>query len=157
MTKGDTRHLLCTPAVSHLRTHLLELTYANMQALTWVEYSYAVVLWFMIHGDIPLDDVPIKDMFRAADSHRALRPRLDRITFEPMKDLIKRLWNDNPRLRGSADDIVATLRSMRLPRDPNATGALRVTDVIHAPRAQAHALSSPAPIPLSHIKEYFGN
>ncbi len=80
-----------------------------------MDYSYAVVLWFMMHGEIPLDDVPIKNIFRAADSGTALRPRLDRITFAPLKDLIERTWNDDPRLRGSADDIVATLRSMRLP------------------------------------------
>ena len=109
-----------------------------MQAWTLVEYSYAVVLWFMMHGEIPLDDVPIKNIFRAADSGTALRPRLDRITFEPMKVLIERTWNDDPRLRGSADDIVATLRSMCLPRDPAMTGALRNSHV--NVESQSHSL-----------------
>ena len=31
-----------------------------------------------------------------------------------------------------------------------------VKDVIHAPHTQAHALSSPAPVPLSHIEEFLG-
>jgi hypothetical protein len=31
-----------------------------------------------------------------------------------------------------------------------------VTDVRHAPHTQVHALSSPAPVPLSHIEEFFG-
>jgi hypothetical protein len=111
-----------------------------MQAWKLVEYSYAVVLWFMMHGDIPLDDVPIKDIFRAADSGKALRPRLDRITFEPMKVLIERTWNDDPRLRGSADDIVATLRSMCLPRDPAMTGALRNSQNFVNIEPQSHSL-----------------
>ena len=31
-----------------------------------------------------------------------------------------------------------------------------VTDVRHAPHTQVHALSSPAPVPLSHFEEFFG-
>eukprot|EP00802_Teleaulax_amphioxeia_P008010 Tamp_08018.p1 GENE.Tamp_08018~~Tamp_08018.p1 ORF type:complete len:643 (-),score=136.48 Tamp_08018:467-2137(-) len=86
-------------------------------------YSYAMVLWYMIHGDVPLMDARTKDIFRAADSGNAMRPGLERITFAPFKDLIKKTWNDDPRARGTADDIVAALRSMRLPRDVTATAA----------------------------------
>ena len=42
-------------------------------------------------------------------------------------------------------------------RDTSSSTARHVvTDVIHAPHMQAHALSSPAPVPLSHIEEFFG-
>jgi hypothetical protein len=82
-----------------------------------------MVLWYMIHGDVPLMDARTKDIFRAADSGNAMRPGLERITFAPFKDLIKKTWNDDPRARGTADDIVAALRSMRLPRDVTATAA----------------------------------
>ena len=59
-------------------------------------YSYAMVLWFMIHGDRPLVGTLEKDFIAAADNHISLRPSLGDVTYGPFKALIQKCWEANP-------------------------------------------------------------
>ena len=54
-------------------------------------YSFALVLWFLIHGETPLNDTRPKDLFKAANKHVALRPPLDRVTFPPLVPLMQQV------------------------------------------------------------------
>ena len=54
-------------------------------------YSFALVLWFLIHGETPLNDTRPQDLYKAADKHVALRPPLDRVTFAPLVPLMQQV------------------------------------------------------------------
>ena len=54
-------------------------------------YSFALVLWFLIHGENPLHDTTPKELFQAAGKHLALRPPVDRVTFAPLVPLMQQV------------------------------------------------------------------
>ena len=54
-------------------------------------YSFALVLWFLVHGENPLNDTTPQDLFKAADEHLSLRPPVDRVTFAPLVPLMQQV------------------------------------------------------------------
>ena len=54
-------------------------------------YSFALVLWFIVHGEDPLNDTTPQDLFKAADEHLSLRPPVDRVTFAPLVPLMQKV------------------------------------------------------------------
>ena len=54
-------------------------------------YSFALVLWFLVHGEDPLNDTTPQDLFKAADEHLSLRPPVDRVTFAPLVPLMQQV------------------------------------------------------------------
>ena len=54
-------------------------------------YSFAFVLWFLVHGETPLNDATPQDLFEAAVEHLSLRPPVDRVTFAPLVPLMQQV------------------------------------------------------------------
>ena len=54
-------------------------------------YSFASVLWFMIHGEVPLLAMRRRDLIKAACQHVPIRPPLDRVTFAPFVPLMQQV------------------------------------------------------------------
>ena len=54
-------------------------------------YSFASVLWFLIHGEEPLMDMRRQDLFEAAHKHVTIRPPLHRVTFVPLVSLMQQV------------------------------------------------------------------
>lgn len=88
-------------------------------------YSYAMVLWFMIHGDRPLVGTLEKDFISAAENDIALRPTLGNVTYAPLKDLMQKCWEANPVGRMTAAQTVLDLKAMQLPKNPKQSAAKR--------------------------------
>ena len=75
-------------------------------------YSFASVLWFMIHGEVPLLAMRRRDLIKAAHQHVPIRPPLDRVTFAPLVPLMQQVRH-----------ALSSAQASRRTRTRTATGA----------------------------------
>ena len=105
-------------------------------------YSFALVLWFLIHGETPLNDTRPQDLYKAADK-RTLSHQYGR---NPVMVCLRfcvlrvQAWLGDPRGRPTASDMLGKLRAMETPLDPDQSAAR--PDILFAP---VHSASEALP------------
>ncbi|PKC68974.1 kinase-like protein [Rhizophagus irregularis] len=72
-------------------------------------YSLGIIINEIIFGNRPFNCTPY-DEYLAIDICRGLRPYIRNITPEPLKEIIQKCWDENPRNRPNTDKIYDMLR-----------------------------------------------
>jgi len=74
-------------------------------------YSFGVILWEMMSTDVPFSN--LTDMQAAMNTSNGMRPVVPNSIPEPVKQLIKDCWLQEPHLRPSFTEILARLKNIQ--------------------------------------------
>jgi len=75
-------------------------------------FSFGFVVWYMCTGELPLNGHVQEEFFQAAANRKNLRPNLNAISSEPLRDLLRQCWHADPSRRPSAEELVVELNYM---------------------------------------------